>query len=243
MSTESPDSYRLNKYIAHSGLCSRRQAAEWVKKGLIEVNGVVESNPGTIVGPKDVVKYKGEQLSPETVKVYLLMNKPKDVLTTAKDDRGRKTVLDMLKGKVEQRVYPVGRLDRNTTGLLILTNDGDLAKKLAHPSFEVKKIYHAFLDKEVTDEDLEKLRKGLVLDDGPIVPDKINRVQGAGLNEIGVEIHSGRNRIVRRMFESLGYRVIKLDRVYFAGLTKKDLPRGRTRHLTEREVIMLKHFV
>lgn len=235
-------SFRLNKFIAHAGLCSRREAAEWVKQGKIKVNGTVERNPAVMLKESDVVTYQDQVVRLEERKVYLLMNKPKDVITTRSDDRDRKTVMDLIGNKVRERVYPVGRLDRNTTGLLLLTNDGDLAKKLTHPSHEVKKIYHVFLDRDVSDADLDKLRAGIELDDGFIRPDKVDRVQNAPLNEIGVEIHSGRNRIVRRMFEALGYRVFKLDRVYFAGLTKKDLPRGRFRHLTEREVIMLKHF-
>lgn len=236
-------SFRLNKFVAHAGLCSRREAAEWIKQGKIKINGVVERNPAVMVAESDVVTYQDQVVKLEERKVYLLMNKPKDVITTRSDDRNRKTVMDLIGNKVRERVYPVGRLDRNTTGLLLLTNDGDLAKKLSHPSHEVKKIYHVFLDKDMTDADLEKLRAGLELEDGFIQPDKADRVKDASLNEIGVEIHSGRNRIVRRMFEALGYRVFKLDRVYYAGLTKKDLPRGRFRHLTEKEVIMLKHFI
>jgi len=236
-------SYRLNKFIAHAGLCSRREAAEWIKQGKISVNGTVEKNPAVTVSDKDEVMYQGKVVRIEDRKVYLLMNKPKDVITTLSDDKGRKTVMDLIRNKVKERVYPVGRLDRNTTGLLLLTNDGDLAKKLTHPSHEAKKIYHVFLDKDFTPADLETLRNGITLEDGFIKPDKLDPVQGAAANEVGVEIHSGRNRIVRRMFEALGYRVLKLDRVYFAGLTKKDLPRGRFRHLSEQEVIMLKHFV
>jgi len=236
------EGYRLNKFVAHSGLCSRREAAEWIKQGKISVNGKVEKNPAVTVTENDLVEYQGKPVLIEERKVYLLMNKPKDVITTLSDEKDRKTVMDLLANKVSERVYPVGRLDRNTTGLLLLTNDGDLAKKLTHPSHEVKKIYHVFLDKDMPDEDLEKLRAGMELEDGFIRPDKADRVKGGGNNEIGVEIHSGRNRIVRRMFEAMGYRVFRLDRVYFGGLTKKDLPRGRFRHLTAQEVIMLKHF-
>lgn len=239
---DNPEGYRLNKFIAHAGLCSRREAAEWVKAGKIKVNGKVEKNPAVLVSRDDNVEYQGNRVMIEDKMVYILMNKPKDTITTVSDDKNRRTVMDLLQGKVDVRLYPVGRLDRNTTGLLLLTNDGELTKKLTHPSHEVKKIYHVFLDREFAEKDLAKLRKGIKLEDGFIKPDKVDPVKNAGANEVGVEIHSGRNRIVRRMFEALDYRVLKLDRVYFAGLTKKDLPRGRFRHLTEREIIMLKHF-
>ena len=235
-------SYRLNKFIAHAGLCSRREAAEWVKAGKIKVNGKVEKNPAIMVTPTDRIEYQGNQVRIEEKKVYLLMNKPKDTITTVSDDRARRTVMDLVQGKYDVRLYPVGRLDRNTTGLLLLTNDGELTKKLTHPSHEIKKIYHVFLDREFAAKDLAKLKKGIKIDDGFIKPDKVDPVKNGQPNEVGVEIHSGRNRIVRRMFEALDYRVLKLDRVYFAGLTKKDLPRGRFRELTERELIMLRHF-
>ena len=234
---------RLNKYVAHCGICSRREAVELVKKGQIQINGSVITEPGTIVNPGDKVSFKGKVIQPEVKKVYYLMNKPKGVITTLEDEKGRKTVMDIIKFKIKERIFPVGRLDRATTGLLILTNDGDLAKKLTHPSHKVKKIYHVVLDKPVSSEDLIKIKKGVKLEDGIALVDKVDYVHGApGKNELGIEIHIGKNRIVRRIMEHLGYEVIKLDRVYLAGLTKKDLPRGFVRPLTEQEVIMLKHF-
>lgn len=232
---------RLNKFIAHAGICARRQAAELVKQGQVKVNGKVELSPAYLVQPGDKVAWKGKTLRLEEKKVYILMNKPKDVITTASDEKGRKTVLDLLKNKVNERVFPVGRLDRMTTGLLLLTNDGDLAQRLAHPSFKVKKIYYVVLDKILPEPDLERIRKGIELEDGLAKVDGIDYV-GQKKNEIGIELHIGRNRIIRRIFEHLGYKVVKLDRTYYAGLTKKDLPRGRFRHLKEKEVIMLKHF-
>lgn len=235
---------KLNKYIAHSGLCSRRKAAELVKAGDIKVNGEVNINPATEISESDIVTYDDKDLAVEEEKVYLLMNKPKNVVTTLSDERDRTTVLDIIRGeKITQRIYPVGRLDRNTTGLLLLTNDGDLAKKLSHPSHKVKKIYEVTLDKEVSDEDVERIARGLKLDDGIAPVDGVSHIKGMSKNLVGIEIHIGRNRIVRRIFEHLGYEVIKLDRVYYAGLTKKDLPRGWNRRLTEQEIIMLKHFI
>lgn len=234
---------RLNKYVAHCGICSRRQAAELVKGGHILVNNEVEINPAYQVQKEDVIKYKGKIIQPEVRKVYLLLNKPKDVITTVKDDRGRKTVMDIIGEKVKERIYPVGRLDRASTGLLLLTNDGDLATKLAHPSHDVKKVYHVILDKPVMREDLEKIRKGIELEEGKAMVDGIDFIKDGGRNEVGIELHLGWNRVIRRIFAALDYKVIKLDRTYFAGLTKKDLPRGRFRFLSEREVIMLKHFV
>jgi 23S rRNA pseudouridine2605 synthase len=234
---------RLNKYVAHCGICSRREAVELVKKGQIQINGSVITEPGTVVNPGDKVSFKGKVIQPEVKKVYYLMNKPKGVITTLEDEKGRKTVMDIIKFKIKERIFPVGRLDRATTGLLILTNDGDLAKKLTHPSHKVKKIYHVVLDKPVSSEDLIKIKKGVKLEDGIALVDKVDYVNGApGKNELGIEIHIGKNRIVRRIMEHLGYEVVKLDRVYLAGLTKKDLPRGFVRPLTEQEVIMLKHF-
>jgi 23S rRNA pseudouridine2605 synthase len=234
---------RLNKYIAHAGVCSRREAAQLVKDGQIQVNGTVVKEPGVVVEEGDEVTYKGRVLKPRVNKVYFLMNKPKGVITTVKDERGRKTVMDLMVNKTSERIFPVGRLDRATTGLLLLTNDGDLAKKLTHPSHKVKKIYHAVLDQPINEADLGKIAAGLVLEDGLAEVDKISYVQGApSKKEVGLEIHIGKNRIVRRIFEHLGYTVVKLDRVYFGGLTKKDLPRGFSRPLTEKEVIMLKHF-
>lgn len=234
---------RLNKYVAHCGVCSRRQAADFVKNGQITVNDKVVTEPFYQVREGDIVRFKGNIIRPETRLVYLLMNKPRDMITTVKDEKGRRTVMDVLSGKVEERVFPVGRLDRNTTGLLLLTNDGELAKRLTHPSHRVKKIYHVVLDKAVSQSDLDKIKAGLKLEDGHAEVDSIDYVQGREKNEVGIEIHIGKNRIVRRIFEHLGYEVRRLDRVYFAGLTKKDLPRGRFRHLSQQEVIMLRHFV
>lgn len=235
---------RLNKYIAHCGICSRRNAAELVKKGEIQVNGVVEHNPAYEVQEGDVIVYKGKEIKLEEKKVYLLLNKPKNVVTTLSDERGRKTVMDIVGGKVKERIYPVGRLDRDTLGLLLFTNDGDLAKKLSHPSHEVKKTYHVVVDKEMTESDLQKIRDTLTLEDGEAPVDKVYFLKGSGTDarHVGIEIHIGRNRIVRRIFSHLGYTVVRLDRVFYAGLTKKDLPRGWSRFLTEKEVIMLKHF-
>lgn len=230
---------RLNKYIAHCGICSRRQAAEYVKEGLVAVNGKVVTEPGVEVQPDDRITYKGQLVRPEDRKVYILMNKPKNVITTSDDEKGRKTVLDLLKGKIKERVYPVGRLDRDTTGLLLLTNDGDLAKKLTHPSHGAQKLYHATLDRNLTGEELHRLVEGVMLEDGPAKADEASFV-GASKREVGLLIHMGRNRIVRRMFQALGAEVVKLDRVMFAGLTKKDLSRGRWRHLEEKEVVWLK---
>ncbi len=234
---------RLNKYIAHSGVCSRRKAAEIVKDGKIMVNGQVEENPSYMVREDDEVSYQGKILKVEENKVYILMNKPKNAVTTLSDEKGRMTVRDIIGDKVKERIYPVGRLDRMTTGLLLLTNDGDLATKLAHPSGEVKKFYRAVLDKKFLEEDMEKLRKGVTLEDGFIQVDGADFVKGGEGMVVGIELHSGRNRIIRRIFEHLGYMVERLDREYYAGLTKKDLKRGWWRHLKEREVIMLKHFI
>lgn len=234
--------FRLNKYIAHCGVCSRRKAAEHVKNGDIKVNGTVELNPSYMVQAEDKVSFEGKVLELEENKVYLLMNKPKMVITSLSDEKGRKTVLDLLKNKISERVYPVGRLDYNTTGLLVLTNDGDLAKKLSHPSYEVKKLYHVFLDKPITKADQKKILRGLLLEDGIAEVDTLNPVKDTNDTEVMVELHQGKNRIIRRIFAHLDYRVVKLDRVFYAGLTKKDLPRGRFRHLSEREVLMLKHF-
>ena len=237
------DDMRLNKYIAHCGIASRRAAAELIKAGKVRVDGEVVRDIGFRVTPRQKVTFEGKPVRPVTRKIYLLINKPKDYITTSKDDRGRRTVMDLVKNKVKDRVYPVGRLDRNTTGLLLLTNDGDLARKLSHPSFEVKKIYYVILDRKAKQADLDKLQKGVDLEDGKAKADAVNFIEGKSHKEIGIELHSGKNRVIRRMFEHLGYSVEKLDRVYYAGLTKKDLPRGRFRHLTKQEVIMLKHFV
>lgn len=236
------DPYRLNKYIAHSGVCSRRKAAELVKNGEIQVNGEINKDPSYFVKEDDTVTYQGKKLRLERKKIYILMNKPKNVVTTTSDERARKTVMDILENKVKERIYPVGRLDRNTTGLLLITNDGDLATKLSHPKHGVRKRYHVVLDKPVTEEHLEQIKKGLMLDDGKVVIDDIDWIIGSDNSEIGIEIHIGKNRIVRRIFEHLGYHVERLDRVYYGGLTKKDLPRGWFRHLKPKEIIMLKHF-
>jgi len=233
---------RLNKYIAHSGVCSRRAAAELVKGGEIQVNGKVELNPSYMVEEADVVTYKNKQLKQEKNKVYLLLNKPVGFVTTLDDEKGRKTVIDLVKKKVKERVYPVGRLDLNTSGLLLLTNDGDLAHKLSHPSHEMIKIYHVVLNDEISENELEKIRKGLELEDGLAKVDKVDFIKNAPKNEVGIQLHMGKNRIVRRIFEHLGYHVNKLDRTYYAGLTKKDLPRGFSRFLTKQEIIGLKHF-
>lgn len=233
---------RLNKYLAHCGVASRREAAAIIQSGEVQVNGQVIVDIGFKVLPKDLVLVKGKKISLKTKMIYILLNKPKDYIATVKDERGRKTVLDLIRLREDERIYPVGRLDRNTTGLLLLTNDGELAQRLTHPKYEVKKIYHVVLDKPLTKADFEQIMTGVTLEDGFIQVDGMDYVDGRPKSEIGIEIHSGRNRIVRRIFEHLGYAVTKLDRVYFGGLTKKDLPRGRYRHLTEKEVIMLKHF-
>ncbi|MEL6719659.1 MAG: pseudouridine synthase [Bacteroidota bacterium] len=234
---------RLNKFIAHSGVCSRRQAAELVKSGQIKVNGVVQKEPGYQLEAGDRVEYKGKVLAIEEQKVYLLMNKPKNTITTLKDEKGRRTVYDLIKTKVKERVYPVGRLDRNTLGLLVLTNDGDLAQKLAHPSYEIQKYYEVTLDKVVSEEDIAAIKAGLELEDGLAPVDAVHYLDEKDKTQVGIKIHIGRNRIVRRIFEHLGYQVKRLDRTYYAGLTKKDLPRGWFRPLTKQEVIILKHFI
>jgi 23S rRNA pseudouridine2605 synthase len=239
---EAVEGMRLNKYVAHCGICSRRQAADYVKDGFVEVNGEVVREPFYQVKESDKVAFKGKPIQPEEKKVYILMNKPRGVITTVRDERERKTVLDLVKPKVKERIYPVGRLDRDTTGLLLLTNDGELAKKLAHPSHKIQKFYHVVLDRPLSLKDLEKIREGLVLEDGPAEIDGIDYLRDTSKNEVGIEIHIGKNRIVRRVFEHLGYTVEKLDRTYYAGLTKKDLPRGHFRQLSQREIIMLKHF-
>jgi 23S rRNA pseudouridine2605 synthase len=229
----------LNKYIAHAGVSGRREAAESVKSGFVTVNGDTVLEPGYKVQAKDVVRLKGKVLKLQVTPVYILLNKPKDYLCTASDPQGRKTVLDIIKNATTQRMFPVGRLDRNTTGVLILTNDGDLAQKLTHPSYEIKKIYEVTLDKPVTKADLETIATGIELEDGFIAADAVSYV-GAAKNVIGIEIHSGRNRIVRRIFEHLGYDVRHLDRVMFANLTKKNVDRGKWRFLAEKEVRLLK---
>ena len=230
---------RLNKYISNSGVCSRRDADALITSGQITVNGKVVTELGTRVQLTDDVQFNNQKLNPES-KVYILLNKPKNTVTTSSDPEGRRTVLDIIEDACDERVYPVGRLDRNTTGLLLLTNDGDLSKKLTHPSYEVRKIYHAQLDKPLTKAHLDDIRRGVELEDGLMEVDEISYVNKSDSSEVGVEIHSGRNRIVRRLFEHLGYTVEKLDRVYFSGLTKKHLPRGKWRFLTANEIKFLK---
>jgi 23S rRNA pseudouridine2605 synthase len=229
---------RLNRYLAHAGVSSRRQADDYIKAGLVTVNGIVVTEMGVKIKRGDDVRYNGERLVTEK-KVYILLNKPKDYVTTADDEQGRKTVLDIIEGACEERVYPVGRLDRNTTGVMLLTNDGDLVAKLTHPKYEKKKVYHVVLDKNVKKTDLKKIADGIELEDGMIQADEITLISPDKKNEVGLEIHSGRNRIVRRIFEHLGYDVVRLDRVYFAGLTKKNLARGKWRFLTDKEISML----
>ncbi|RMG82949.1 MAG: rRNA pseudouridine synthase [Bacteroidetes bacterium] len=234
------DAIRLNKYIANSGICSRREADEYIQNGLVTVNGKVVKELGVKVKPDDEVRFAGELIKNEKP-VYILLNKPKNVVTTVKDPQRRITVMDIIKGACKERVYPVGRLDKDTTGLLLLTNDGDLTMKLTHPRHGVKKIYHVVTNKKVKKEDLIKMLQGVETEVGIIKADKAEYVEGKdNQKEIGIELHSGKNRAVRRMFEALGYKVVKLDRVYFAGLTKKKLPRGKWRFLTREEINMLK---
>ncbi|WP_304611966.1 pseudouridine synthase [Paramuribaculum intestinale] len=230
---------RLNKFMANAGICSRREADEFIQQGLVKVNGNVVTELGTKITHSDTVEYDGKVVTLEH-KCYILLNKPKDCVTTSDDPNGRLTVMDIVKGACEERIYPVGRLDRNTTGVLLLTNDGDLASKLTHPKYVKKKIYHVWTDKDISEDDMQRIADGIELDDGPIHADAISYATETDRNQAGIEIHSGRNRIVRRIFESLGYHVTKLDRVYFAGLTKKNLPRGRWRYLTQDEVNFLK---
>ncbi len=230
---------RLNKYMSKAGICSRREADEFIQQGLVKVNGQVVTELGTKITYSDVVEYDEKIVVPES-KCYILLNKPKDCVTTSDDPNGRTTVLDLVKGACQERIYPVGRLDRNTTGVLLLTNDGDLASKLTHPKFVKKKIYHVWCDRDIAEDDMQAIADGIELEDGPIHADAISYATETDRNQAGIEIHSGRNRIVRRIFESLGYHVTKLDRVYFAGLTKKNLPRGRWRYLTQEEVNYLK---
>jgi 23S rRNA pseudouridine2605 synthase len=234
----SDDAIRLNRYVANSGVCSRREADVLIATGVVTVNGKIVTEMGYKVNPTDVVNYGGVPIKNQ-VKKYLVLNKPKDYITTMDDPEERKTVMELIRKACKERLYPVGRLDRNTTGVLLFTNDGDLTAKLTHPKFGVRKIYHVILDKRITSEDFKTLAEGVELSDGFIKPDAIEYV-GEGKSELGVEIHSGRNRIVRRMFEHLGYEVMKLDRVAFAGLTKKDLPRAKFRFLTPKEVDFLK---
>ena len=230
---------RLNKFLAYAGVCSRREADEFITAGVVSVNGEVVTELGTKIKRSDVVKFHDEPVSIER-KVYVLLNKPKDTVTTSDDPQERRTVMDLIKGACNERIYPVGRLDRNTTGVLLLTNDGDLASKLTHPKFLKKKIYHVHLDKNLTKADMDQIAAGVQLEDGEIHADAISYTDDFKKDQVGIEIHSGKNRIVRRIFESLGYKVVKLDRVFFAGLTKKGLRRGDWRYLSEAEVNYLR---
>lgn len=230
---------RLNKFLSNAGICSRREADVLISTGVVRVNGKIITEMGYKVKPGDKVQYDGETINAET-KRYVLLNKPKGFITTMDDPMGRKTVMGIVKKACKERIYPVGRLDKETTGLLLFTNDGDLAKKLTHPKHKASKIYQVELDKKVRVEDLEKLMSGILLEDGTTVFDQASYINNEDAKMVGVELHSGKNRIVRRSFEALGYEVLKLDRVMFAGLTKKDLPRGKYRHLTEKEIAFLK---
>ena len=237
--TDPNEPIRLNKFLANAGICSRREADEFITAGVVSVNGEVVTELGTKIKRTDEVKFHDEPVSIER-KTYILLNKPKDCVTTSDDPQERKTVMDFVKGACKERIYPVGRLDRNTTGVLLLTNDGDLASKLTHPKYLKKKIYHVYCDKNVTKADLDQIAAGVTLDDGEIHADAISYASETDKSQVGIEIHSGKNRIVRRIFESLGYKVIKLDRVYFAGLPTKGLRRGDWRSLPEQEVNMLR---
>ena len=230
---------RLNKFLANAGICSRREADEFIAAGVVKVNGEVVTTLGAKVSPTDEVRFHEDPVSIEK-KVYVLLNKPKGYVTTVEDPQDRKTVMDLVKGACRERIYPVGRLDRNTTGVLLLTNDGELASKLTHPQYRKKKIYHVHLDRNVTAADLRQIADGIQLEDGEVHADAVEYASETDKKQVGIEIHSGRNRIVRRIFEHLGYKVLKLDRVYFAGLTKKLVKRGDWRFLTEKEVNMLR---
>jgi len=232
---------RLNKFIANAGICSRRKADELIAQGKVAVNGKVATEMWYQVKPDDEVKYRGKLVG-DVKRVYVLLNKPKDFITTTKDEKGRKTVLDLVKKATSGKIYPVGRLDRNTTGLLLLTNDGELAQRLMHPSKQVRKTYLVGLEEPLSDKDMEMIAQGLKLDDGISQVDNIAYANTTDKTQIGIEIHMGKNRIIRRIFEYLGHKVKRLDRVVYAGLTKKNLPRGKWRYLTEKEAIMLKHF-
>ncbi|AUC14083.1 pseudouridine synthase [Tenacibaculum sp. SZ-18] len=230
---------RLNKFIANAGICSRREADTYIEHGSVTVNGNLVTEMGYKVQPGDEVRFDGSLISLEQ-KRYILLNKPKNYITTMEDDRGRKTVMELVGNATKERIYPVGRLDRNTTGLLLFTNDGELAKKLTHPKHNVRKLYHASLDKKLSLSDLDKLRGDVVIEGKRVFIDAVSYVEGEKKTEVGIEIHSGRNRIVRKIFDNFGYHVTKLDRVIFAGLTKKNLPRGRYRELTQQEINNLK---
>lgn len=232
----------LNKYIAHSGVCSRRDAVDVIKSGKVKVNNEVITEPGYKISTGDMVVVNGKKITPVKNLVYILMNKPKDYITTTEDERGRKTVLDLIKKATQEKVYPVGRLDRNTSGVLLLTNDGDLTQKLTHPSNEIKKVYAVTLDKPLSKTHFDEILKGVLLEDGIANVDSLAYTDVKDKTQIGIEIHSGRNRIVRRIFEHYGYDVKNLDRVMFAGLTKKNVERGKWRFLSEKEVRDLKYF-
>lgn len=237
-----PEQMPLNKYIAHSGICSRRDAVDVIKSGKVKVNGEVITEPGHKVTPKDSVTLTGKKIHPAKNLIYILLNKPKDYLTTTDDPQQRKTVLDLIGDATKERIYPVGRLDRNTSGVLLLTNDGDLSQKLTHPSNEIKKVYAVTLNKPLDKKDFDAILKGVALEDGMANVDVLAYTDAADKTQVGVELHSGRNRIVRRIFEHFGYDVKALDRVMFAGLTKKNVNRGKWRFLTEKEVRDLKYF-
>ena len=232
----------LNKYIAHCGICSRREAIEPIKEGKVQVNGTITKEPGYKINEKDEVHLEGKKIVPQRNLVYYLLNKPKDFITTTDDPEGRKTVMDLFKNVTDARIFPVGRLDRNTTGLLLMTNDGELTQKLSHPKNNIRKVYQVGLNKPLTKNDLELITQGLILEDGLAVVDQVAFIDPKDKTQIGIEIHSGRNRIVRRIFEHLQYEVKTLDRVMYAGLTKKNIPRGKFRVLEPKEVIFLKHF-
>ncbi|MAD96867.1 MAG: pseudouridine synthase [Flavobacteriaceae bacterium] len=236
--SNSQNGIRLNKYIANAGVCSRREADVFIQQGSVQVNGKLITEMGYKVQPTDEVKFDGTTIAAEK-KRYILLNKPKNYITTMDDDRGRRTVMDLVGNATKERIYPVGRLDRNTTGLLLFTNDGDLAKRLTHPKHNVRKLYHASLDRKFTLKDLEKLRGDVIIEGRKVFIDAVSFIEGQSRTEVGIEIHSGRNRIVRKIFEHVGYKVVKLDRVIFAQLTKKNLPRGHWRELTNLEVSTL----
>lgn len=239
--TSSQSGIRLNKYISNAGICSRRDADTFIETGSATVNGKLVTEMGYRVQPTDEVRFDNVLINPET-KRYVLLNKPKNYITTMEDERGRKTVMDIVANACKERIYPVGRLDRDTTGLLLFTNDGELAKQLTHPKHNKRKLYHATLDRKLTLKDLQSIAESPEIEGKKVWVDAVSYVQGQSKNEVGIEIHSGRNRIVRKIFAHFGYKVVKLDRVIFAGLTKKDLPRGHHRHLTAQEVINLKNF-
>lgn len=235
-----PGEMPLNKFVSHGGICSRRDAVDLVKSGKVSVNGRVITEPGFKVTRRDEIKVQGKKITPARNLVYILLNKPKDHITTTDDPQGRKTVMDIVKNATTERVFPIGRLDRNTTGVLLLTNDGDLAQKLSHPSYEVRKIYEVTLDKPLVKKDFEELLNGITLEDGFVAPDSLAYADARNKSIVGIEIHSGKNRIVRRMFEKLGYDVRNLDRVMYANLTKKNVERGKWRYLQEKEIRLLK---